>query len=349
MLRDWTVDDFDYVLPPELIANAPVSPRDSARLLCWPQGNVRHVRDLPGLLRSGDVLVVNNTKVIPARLEATRSTGGSVEVLLHQLKPSDGGVLWSAFARPAKKLKPGDELSFGPVKAEVMGRKDEEVLLRFPMADEAFWAFLEQAGDMPLPPYIARPDGATDADKASYQTVYAQHAGSVAAPTAGLHFTPDLLKRLEEAGIRRAEVTLHVGAGTFQPVRVARVADHRMHKEWGQVSPGTAALIADTKKNGGRVIAVGTTSMRLLESAAKGGALHPYSTETDIFITPGFNFQVVDMLMTNFHLPKSTLLMLVAAFVGYDEMRRLYELAISEKMRFYSYGDSSLLTRKEPV
>jgi S-adenosylmethionine:tRNA ribosyltransferase-isomerase len=222
-------------------------------------------------------------------------------------------------------------------------------LLRFPMADEAFWAFLEQAGDMPLPPYIARPDGATDADKASYQTVYAQHAGSVAAPTAGLHFTPDLLKRLEESGIRRAEVTLHVGAGTFQPVRVARVADHRMHKEWGQVSPGTAALIADTKKNGGRVIAVGTTSMRLLESAAKGGALHPYSTETDIFITPGFNFQVVDMLMTNFHLPKSTLLMLVAAFVGYDEMRRLYELAISEKMRFYSYGDSSLLTRKEPV
>lgn len=350
-VTDWQVSDFDFELPPQLVAHKPAQPRDAARLLVWPPVTPNlHFYDLPSQLKVGDLLVFNNTRVLPARLTGLRPMAdgnwGEVEILLHRCR----GALteWSAFCRPARKLKDGMQLRFADsnVTATVSGRDDDQVLLTFEAAnDTAFSEFLETCGQMPLPPYIERPNGEEADDRSRYQTVYAQHDGSVAAPTAGLHFTPELLEKLRAMGVNTAEVTLHVGAGTFMPVRVENIAEHKMHAEWGEVSAATVAAIEQTKAKGGRVIAVGTTSMRLLETAAKSGKIAPFRGDTAIFITPGFRFNVADGLITNFHLPKSTLLMLVAAFVGFDTMQKIYQHAIAENYRFYSYGDSSILWR----
>jgi len=347
------VDDFDFELPPELIAERPAEPRDAARLLVW-DGAIRegfHVRDLPGLLRAGDLLVLNDTKVIPARLYGRRERGDiAVEILL--LKPL-GNNKWQAMARPLKRLKPGDRvICEGGIEAELAGRDEsgENAIFAFSLSDGDLLSRLEAAGAMPLPPYIVTKRKADERDREDYQTVFAREQGSVAAPTAGLHFTPELLKRLEAAGIMNARVTLHVGAGTFLPVKAETVAEHKMHAEWGRVDEAAAEAIRETKARGGRVIPVGTTAMRLIESAAadKGdGQIAPFMGETDIFITPGYRFRVADALLTNFHLPRSTLVMLVAALIGQEAQRALYAHAIAARYRFYSYGDASLLFRKE--
>lgn len=355
----YTLSDFDYDLPDRLIAQTPAEPRDAARLLLVPPEGILqtqlHVYDLTALLQPGDLLVVNDTRVLPARLNGWRVKSTpqgdgrmEVEVLLHRCLGDP--LHWRAFARPAKKLKPGHVVHFGDgLSATIEGREGEEVLLRFKADPAHFTALLEQVGQMPLPPYISRPDGENEADKDRYQTIYARHDGAVAAPTAGLHFTPALQKALADKGIGFTHVTLHVGAGTFQPVRVEDIATHVMHSEWGRISPQAVADIEAAKARGGRIICVGTTSLRLVESAARSGKLEPWEGETDIFITPGFDFKVADGLMTNFHLPQSTLLMLVAAFVGYERMHQIYKTAIAEDFRFYSYGDSSLLWRpKQP-
>jgi len=346
------VSDFDFDLPAQLIAERPVAPRDAARLLVWPPVAQEHqVRDLPGLLQPNDLLVFNDTKVIPARLYGRRARDPLVPVEALLLKPL-GNRLWSAMAKPARRLKPGDRLLFEAGVAAAVAAKGEGVdglELRFECDDATLLAALETIGAMPLPPYIVAQRAADARDKDDYQTVYAATPGAIAAPTAGLHFTPELLAALDARGIRRAMVTLHVGAGTFLPVKAERVADHRMHAEWGEVSEATAASIAETKARGGRVVAVGTTSLRLLETAARAtGRVQPWRGDTDIFITPGFQFGAVDVLMTNFHLPRSTLLMLVAAFIGQDEQRALYAQAVTAGYRFYSYGDSSLLFRAPP-
>lgn len=338
------VSDFDFTLPPHCIAHHPAEPRDAARLLHV--GKVftdRIVRDLPELLNPGDMLVFNDSRVIPARLFCQIGEK-QVEVLLHQLRP-DGQ--WSAFARPAKKLKPGMVLQFAPdFAASVQGRtEDGQVLLRF-TRPETLFDDLRAHGHMPLPPYIDRAD--TTEDQRSYQTVYAQHDGSVAAPTAGLHFTPELLAALQARGIHTAFVTLHVGAGTFQPVKVEDTREHVMHRESIHLTAETAQAINAARAAGGKVVAVGTTSLRILESvAAEDGTLAPFTGETGIFITPGYRFKIVDRLMTNFHLPKSTLFMLVSAFAGLERMQAAYAHAIENGYRFYSYGDSSLLERAD--
>ncbi|HUY68601.1 MAG TPA: tRNA preQ1(34) S-adenosylmethionine ribosyltransferase-isomerase QueA [Alphaproteobacteria bacterium] len=339
--------DFDFDLPPGLIAQAPTAPRDHARLL-----HVRadalsdhHVFDLPGLLREGDLFVVNDTRVIPARLYGRRGDV-RVEILLHK---KESPRTWLAFAKPGKRLRAGDDILFAPdFAATVIEKRDDgEVLLRFAAADAALPALLEKYGHAPLPPYIRREAGATAEDKARYQTVYAAHDGAVAAPTAGLHFTQELLAKLDAKGIERATVTLHVGAGTFLPVKAERVKDHVMHGEWGEITPAVAARINKAKSEGRRVVAVGTTSLRLLEAAADAdGVLRPFCGETDIFITPGYRFRIVDALVTNFHLPRSTLFMLVSAFSGMERMRAAYEYAIGRGYRFYSYGDASLLEKE---
>lgn len=352
------VADFDFELPADLIADRPAVPRDAARLLVWPSvpgasPEGFRVRDLPDLLRPGDLLVFNDTKVIPARLHGRRRrSGGSdvaVEVLLVRAL---GERVWSAMARPAKRLKPGDSIAFaGGLQAEVVDRSPEMdgVQLRFPISDDQLFAVLDEAGSLPLPPYIVAQRQADGRDRIDYQTVYARRAGAIAAPTAGLHFTPDLLDRLRAGGIAATTVTLHVGPGTFLPVKAEHVADHRMHAEWGEIGPQAAAEIRRAKEAGGRVVAVGTTSLRLLETAAwQGLPLQPWQGETDIFITPGFSFGIVDGLMTNFHLPRSTLVMLVAAFIGHEAQQALYRQAIAARYRFYSYGDSSLLWRAAP-
>lgn len=340
--------DFDFHLPPESIAQHPVRPRSSARLLSvGPALRDFHVRDLPSLLRPGDLLVVNDTKVIPAQLAARRGNA-AIGITLDQPR-ADGA--WNALARNARRIKPGDELVFSEnLTAQVAERDDAGgVTLRFNLCDEAFWTALAAAGALALPPYIDRPDGPTGEDQSDYQTVFARNQGAVAAPTAGLHFTPDLLAELDRAGIERAEVTLHVGAGTFLPVRNDDVTSHRMHPERGAISAETAARINRARSRGGRVIAVGTTSLRLLESAAApDGTLAAFSGNTDLFILPGHRFRVVDLLMTNFHLPKSTLFMLVCAFAGLERMRAAYRHAIRHGYRFYSYGDSSLLEPMQP-
>jgi S-adenosylmethionine:tRNA ribosyltransferase-isomerase len=340
------VELFDFELPQELIAQRPASPRDSARLLdVTPDGlHDRGVRDLPGLLRRGDLLVFNDTKVIPARLIGTRPGGGKVEALLIR---DLGGGQWLSFARPGKRLRIGDTLAFPGLSARVAAKQEDgAIVLGFDKADAAFLTAIEAAGAVPLPPYIR--GGTADAqDRADYQTMFARHDGSVAAPTAGLHFTPRLMEDLAAAGIRTATVTLHVGAGTFQPVRVDDTRDHRMHSEWGTVSPETAALIAATRQAGDSVVSVGTTALRLLETVARDhdGAVRPWSGETDIFITPGYRFRAVDLLLTNFHLPRSTLFMLVSAFAGLERMKDAYAHAVRERYRFYSYGDCCLLRR----
>ena len=345
------VDDFDFDLPDENIALRPVSPRDAARLLVLSaDGAMRHqaVRDLPQELRSGDALVFNDTKVLPAQLTGTRKRGehvAKIGVTLHLRTQPD---TWRAFARGAKKLAVGETVSFGSgLSAQVSAKDGAEITFIFNRAGDELDEALALFGVVPLPPYIAQKRAIDERDAQDYQTVYAKDAGAVAAPTAGLHFTPDLLERLREVGIEQHFVTLHVGAGTFLPVKAENTEDHVMHEEWGVVSESTAAALNAVKARGNRIICVGTTSLRLLESAATAdGMLQPWSGTTDIFITPGYRFKIIDGLMTNFHLPRSTLFMLVSAFSGVERMRSAYSEAIKQGYRFYSYGDSSLLWPK---
>lgn len=342
------VEDFDFHLPEDLIALRPASPRDAARLLhVDAAGGLRDriVRDLPALLRAGDVLVVNHSRVIPAALKAIRRarSADTVDVAVHiNLIGRQSPNSWQAFAKPGRRLAVGDDLIVADDLTATLTAKydDGRVDLVFDQVGEELDMALERYGLMPLPPYIADRRAADAQDHADYQTAYAGPAGSVAAPTAGLHFTPELLARIDAMGVERLAVTLHVGAGTFLPVKVKNIADHKMHSEWGEVSADAASRIARARAEGRRVIAVGTTSARLLESAAREtGIIAPFYDTTDIFITPGFEFKVVDVLMTNFHLPKSTLFMLVSAFAGLDVMQRAYAHAIERGYRFYSYGD----------
>lgn len=345
------LSDFDFDLPEGRIATRPARPRTAAKLLVATPDTIRDltVADLPDLLGPGDRLVLNTTKVIPARLSGTRARQSAqgqvvarVEVTL--LEPAPGGD-WMALAKPLRKLKEGEEIVFSPaLSARVEAIAEGQLRLRFNLTGPDFDAALAEAGAMPLPPYIAALRAPDEQDKTDYQTVFAQKPGAVAAPTASLHFTPDLLEKLREKGVQFTEVTLHVGAGTFLPVKVEDVTTHRMHAEWGEVTPQAAEEINATKAAGGRVIPVGTTALRLIESAATGpGVIAPFAATTDIFIYPGYRFRIADALMTNFHLPKSTLLMLVAALMGQDRIRAIYDHALTKNYRFFSYGDASLL------
>ncbi|WP_103333551.1 tRNA preQ1(34) S-adenosylmethionine ribosyltransferase-isomerase QueA [Pseudotabrizicola formosa] len=339
------LSDFDFDLPEALIATRPARPRSSARLLLAEGDSLRdlHVRDLVEVFRPGDRLVLNNTRVIPARLTGQRRRGGAVaKVEITLMEPAASG--WRAMAKPLRKVLPGEVLVFSPdLSATVVEKSDTDLRLEFNLTGDDFDAALAQAGAMPLPPYIAakRAPDAQDAD--DYQTVFARHSGAVAAPTASLHFDAALLEALRAKGVAFTEVTLHVGAGTFLPVKVEDVTTHRMHAEWGQVSAQAAEQINATRAAGGRVIPVGTTALRLIETAARSGRVEPWEGPTDIFIYPGFTFHATDALMTNFHLPKSTLLMLVSALMGKDRMDRIYAHAIAQHYRFFSYGDASLL------
>jgi S-adenosylmethionine:tRNA ribosyltransferase-isomerase len=336
------VSDFEFHLPPENIALRPATPRESAKLLVV--GNDfenKTVSDLPSQLRAGDVLVFNDTRVIPAALSGHRmgrlGTTPKIEALLHM---RIDGARWKAFVKPAKKLETGDAVQFGEL-AAIVEHKGEagEVTLCFAVSNAQLDAALVQWGRVPLPPYIAGKRAQDAQDRSDYQTSYAKHDGAVAAPTAGLHFTADLMKRLQNIGIQQEYVTLHVGAGTFLPVKVDDTNDHKMHHEWGSVSAETSARLLNAKAEGRRIIPVGTTSLRLLEASA----MQPFSGATDIFITPGYRFKAADGLITNFHLPKSTLFMLVSAFAGTARMQAAYAHAIANHYRFYSYGDASLL------
>jgi S-adenosylmethionine:tRNA ribosyltransferase-isomerase len=354
-------DLFDFELPPERIALRPIAPRDAARFLvvrpdAVPECDDRTVCDLPDILRPGDALVVNDTRVIPARLSGRRIGRGvepAIEATLHQRLD---GARWRAFVKPAKRLALGDVVRFGDEgRVCFLGQLDAtveekgeggEVTLAFafhgPVLDQA----VDERGVMPLPPYIASKRAPDERDRSDYQTMFAHADGSVAAPTAGLHFTEALLGRLQERGIALHKVTLHVGAGTFLPVKAADTADHKMHAEYGTVSGETAAALNAARRAGGRIVAVGSTALRLIESASgDDGVIRPFAGDTDIFITPGYRFRAVDVMMTNFHLPRSTLFMLVAAFSGFDVMKRAYAHAIASGYRFYSYGDASLLFR----
>ncbi|HTY03869.1 MAG TPA: tRNA preQ1(34) S-adenosylmethionine ribosyltransferase-isomerase QueA [Rhodocyclaceae bacterium] len=335
-----TLDDFDYVLPPERIAQAPLAERSASRLLVMrgPALEDRGIRDLPALLSSGDLLVMNDTRVIHARLFGQKDTGGHVEILVERIA-ADGEVI--AQLRASKPPKPGSHLRLEDrFDIEVLGRMGEFWRLAFP--GDAI-ELIERHGRLPLPPYIEH--AATTADEERYQTIFAREKGSVAAPTAGLHFDPALLAALTERGVETARVTLHVGAGTFQPVRVHNLAEHRMHRERYTVPQATVDAIAACRGRGGRVVAVGTTTLRTLETAALDGELKAGSGESELFVTPGFEFRVVDVLLTNFHLPKSTLLMLVSAFGGLAEIRAAYRHAIEHNYRFFSYGDAMLIHR----
>ncbi len=338
------VDLFDFELPPERIALRPVVPRDSARMLCVDPArglSDNAVRDLPRLLRKGDCLIFNDTRVIPAQLQGRRGDA-SIGATLHKRIDLRR---WQAFIRNAKRLHPGDSIDFGhDVCATAEARHDDGSFTLFFEGEEPVELLLQRAGTMPLPPYIAgkRPTDARDAE--DYQTMFAQKDGAVAAPTASLHFTPELLQAVEAAGIETATLTLHVGAGTFLPVKAEDTDAHRMHSEWGSINAETAHRLNSIRESGGRLIAVGTTSLRLVESAAdEHGVVHPFEGDTDIFITPGYRFKAIGGLMTNFHLPKSTLFMLVSALMGREVMQAAYAHAIAQEYRFYSYGDSSLL------
>ena len=353
------VDIFDFELPKELIANQPVSPRDTSRLLDLSKTEKisdRHFYDLPDILNEGDVLVFNDTKVIPARLYGAHGAA-LVEVTLYH--PIDG-IQWMAFIKNSKRLKINDIISFytdkitpqmSDFKAIVIDKQGEDgVLISFECTHSELAIKLQQYGFMPLPPYIKRNRPSTDSiwhkfnDNENYQTIYAKHEGAVAAPTAGLHFTDNILKKLTAKGVKQVYVTLHVGAGTFLPVKTDDTKDHKMHAEYGEISDEAVNTINQAKKEGKRIIAVGTTSLRLLESAADNhGILHPFADETSIFITPGYKFKVIDMIITNFHLPKSTLFMLICAIAGTDKMQNAYNHAIKNGYRFYSYGDSSII------
>lgn len=344
------LEDFDFDLPEGLIATRPARPRTAAKLLLAEGDRITdlHVADLVDLFRPGDRLILNNTKVIPARLTGTRRrmTGqgevtAKVEVTL--LEPAPGGE-WTALAKPLRKLREGETIRFSDaLSAEVSAIGDAQMRIAFNLTGADFDAALAEAGAMPLPPYIAALRAPDEADKTDYQTVFARHSGAVAAPTASLHFTRELLEAIHAKGVEFTEVTLHVGAGTFLPVKVDDVETHKMHSEWGEVTEQAAAEINATKSAGGRVIPVGTTALRLIESAAADGTLRPFRGTTDIFIYPGYRFRVTDALMTNFHLPKSTLLMLVSALMGQDTIRRIYDHAVDGGYRFFSYGDASLL------
>lgn len=352
------IDLFDFTLPPENIALRPASPRDSARLLVANgAAPLQHasVRDLPRQLRAGDCLVFNDTRVIPAQLEGRRLTGNQPEAAPEGEKPGAklGATLhkrldlrsWQAFVKNSKRLKPADQIDFGQgVIATATARHADGSWTLVFAGDEPVEILLERAGTMPLPPYIASKRAIDAADASDYQTMFAQKDGAVAAPTAALHFTPELMAALEQAGIHTEFLTLHVGAGTFLPVKVDDTDDHQMHAEWGQISPETAARLNALRAAGGRIIAVGTTSLRLLESAAQDDrTIAPFAGDTSIFIQPGYRFKAIDGLMTNFHLPKSTLFMLVSALMGRQTMQDIYATAIAQGYRFYSYGDSSLL------
>ncbi|HYG48140.1 MAG TPA: tRNA preQ1(34) S-adenosylmethionine ribosyltransferase-isomerase QueA [Allosphingosinicella sp.] len=337
------VDDFDFALPPDRIALRPASPRDSARLLVLRGGarEDRIVTDLPRLLRPGDTLVFNDTRVIPAQLEGRRGEA-RIGATLHK---REGPREWRAFVRNAKRVREGDRIDFGGGVAALAGARGEDgsLLLAFE-GEEPVELLLERAGRMPLPPYIAGKREADERDSDDYQTMFAAEKGAVAAPTAALHFTPGLMKALGQAGIRHETLTLHVGAGTFLPVKADDTADHKMHSEWGRIDSAVAARLNAARAAGGRIVPVGTTSLRLLESAAgEDGRLRPFEGDTAIFITPGYRFRAADGLITNFHLPRSTLFMLVSALMGLETMRAAYAHAIGEGYRFYSYGDSSLL------
>ena len=337
------VDDFDFELPADRIALRPARPRDSARLLLVEGTAIsdRQVVDLPALLRAGDVLVFNDTKVIPAQLEGARGEA-RIGATLHK---REGPREWQAFLRNARRVRSGDMIEFGQgVRASVVDKAaDGSALLHF-HGEEAVEVLLERAGRMPLPPYIASRRPADEEDRSDYQTMFAREEGAVAAPTAALHFTDRLIEALDARGVARETLTLHVGAGTFLPVKSERVADHVMHAEWGRIDSATADRLNAARAAGGRLIAVGTTSLRLLESAAgHDGVIRPFEGDTAIFITPGYRFKAVDGLVTNFHLPRSTLFMLVSALMGVDVMKAAYAHAIERGYRFYSYGDSSLL------
>ena len=351
------VSEFDFELPEDLIALHPAEPRDSARLLLVRPGEAledRHIPDLLEILQPGDVLVVNDTRVLPAELRGTRVRGEARAGVSFNLHKRVDAYTWRAFARPAKKLALLDELELGngqadALKARVAGKGDTgEVTLEFELGGAELDEAIKSHGAMPLPPYIGAKRGVEERDKVDYQTVYAAEDGAVAAPTAGLHFTEKLLQQLTERGVSMERVTLHVGAGTFLPMKVDDTEDHVMHSEWGEIDQATVERINAKRAAGGRVVAVGTTSLRLLETASRATkTLQPFVGDTDIFITPGFRFRTVDVLMTNFHLPKSTLFMLVSAFAGLDTMKAAYGHAIADGYRFYSYGDSSLLFRAD--
>ncbi|OED47590.1 tRNA preQ1(34) S-adenosylmethionine ribosyltransferase-isomerase QueA [Rhodobacteraceae bacterium (ex Bugula neritina AB1)] len=344
------LSDFDFDLPDDLIATRPANPRSSARLLVADGSDLHdgQVTDLIRWLRPGDRLVLNDTKVIPARLSGLRhrdSAQGPVAAKIEAtlLEPRADGS-WAALLKPLKKIRTGEEIIFSAdLSATLEAIEDGQGHLRFNLSGTDFDSALAAAGAMPLPPYIAAKRAADEQDKTDYQTVWAKNTGAVAAPTASLHFDAPLLAALKERGVEFSYVTLHVGAGTFLPVKVEDVTTHRMHAEWGRVSPQAAQEIAATKAAGGRVIPVGTTALRLIESAAIGGKIKPWEGDTDIFIYPGFAFQAADALMTNFHLPKSTLLMLVSALMGQEGIRRIYSHAVDNRYRFFSYGDASLL------
>jgi len=338
------VDLFDFELPPERIALRPARPRDAARMLVVPGDGAfedRHVRDLPQMLRKGDVLVFNDTRVIPAQLEGTRGEA-RIGATLHKREDLRR---WQAFIRNAKRLRAGDRIAFPQdVSAIAETRHDDGSWTLLFEGDEPVEVLLERAGTMPLPPYIAGKRGTDEADRSDYQTMFATREGAVAAPTAALHFTPELLAALDAAGIAHETLTLHVGAGTFLPVKADDTADHRMHAEWGSIDAATADRLNAARAAGGRLIAVGTTSLRLLESAVTAeGTIGAFDGDTAIFITPGYRFRAIDGLMTNFHLPRSTLFMLVSALMGLGRMQAVYAHAIADDYRFYSYGDSSLL------
>ena len=353
-------DLFDFELPEDRIALHPCEPRDAAKMLVVRPGqdleiSDASVRELPALLQRGDCLVFNDTRVIPAALTGRRNRNGNISTIECNLHRRLDASSWRAFVRPAKRLQPGDRIQFGEpgnacllgqLDAEVAEKQGGEVTLRFDLAGPDLDIAIAAAGKMPLPPYIAARRPADTEDAKNYQTIYAANDGAVAAPTAGLHFTDELFRALDERGVSRHFLTLHVGAGTFLPVKVEDTEHHVMHAEWGTISQETAQALNQARANGGRIIAVGTTSLRLLESAAnEDGTIPAWSGETDIFITPGYRFKAIDALMTNFHLPRSTLFMLVSAFAGLETMHRAYEHAIGGGYRFYSYGDSSLLFR----
>ena len=337
------VADFDFDLPAERIALRPARPRDSARLLLVKGASISDhgVAELPDLLRRGDVLVFNDTKVIPAQLEGRRGEA-SIGATLHK---REGPREWQAFLRNAKRARVGDSIDFGQgVHASVAEKSDDGSALLHFHGEEPVELLLERAGRMPLPPYIASRRDVDEADREDYQTMFAREEGAVAAPTAALHFTPQLLGALDARGIGRETLTLHVGAGTFLPVKSERIDEHKMHAEWGRIDAATAERLNQVRHSGGRLISVGTTSLRLLESAAnEDGTIRPFEGDTAIFITPGYRFKAIDGLITNFHLPRSTLFMLVSALMGLDVMKSAYAHAIDEGYRFYSYGDASLL------
>jgi len=355
------VDQFDFELPTDRVALHPAVPRDSARMLVvdpekmsggeQPSDNV--VKDLLEFLRPGDILIANNTRVLPAELVGKRTRGDAIAKVTVNLHKRDETNLWRAFARPAKKLRVGEQVAFEAAGMEPLTATCEEkgeageVLLRFEVSGAELDEAIKARGAMPLPPYISAKREHDDQDDTDYQTVYAEHDGAVAAPTAGLHFTEELLSLIAAKSVEIDYVTLHVGAGTFLPVKADDTDDHKMHAEWGEISAETVAKIKSCKANGGRLFAVGTTSLRVLESAAFDGELKPFCGETEIFITPGYTFNAVDVLMTNFHLPKSTLFMLVSAFSGLENMRTAYKHAIDNKYRFYSFGDASLLFQEQ--